>query len=237
MPTKKSKPFSLPDFNARRAALSARWNKNIKQRHNGRLGDRQFRAAQKLISVQEAKMTQELAKSDQSWRLCDRTIWFQAPIKDNMNNHVLGELLHKRFPYVMEDSELGQGFVYCNRRFAPMIVRWLEQNGAHSVTAAPSKGLTYVDDPKVKLPPSLLARPIYDAYPNSDLLPIERPGPKVTVDEFLPEAEKAEDTLFLFYIKEAIDAKGDPFEYHNMLGNAAAQAVALHEEYDYQSQE
>jgi hypothetical protein len=60
---------------------------------------------------------------------------------------------------------------------------------------------------------------IYEAYPDHDLLPIEAPGGHEKIGAFKERAENAEDTLFLFFCREA-DDDIDAREYIARLGQA-----------------
>lgn len=63
------------------------------------------------------------------------------------------------------------------------------------------------------------AQVIYQAYPDSDLLPIDPPKPEESIGDFALRAEAAGDTLFLFLCREANDDI-DPDEYRNRLDRA-----------------
>lgn len=63
------------------------------------------------------------------------------------------------------------------------------------------------------------AQVIYQAYPDSDLLPIGPPMTGETIGDFAVRAEAAADTLFLFLCREANDDI-DPDEYRNRLDRA-----------------
>ncbi len=65
----------------------------------------------------------------------------------------------------------------------------------------------------------IAAEVIYEAYPDSDLLPIEPPRPGETISDFSVRAEQAGDTLFLFLCREA-DEEIDTPEYLARLARA-----------------
>lgn len=50
-----------------------------------------------------------------------------------------------------------------------------------------------------------LAKAIYDAYPHSDLLPIDPPTAKTTMEYFVDECECCGDTLFEFIVGELLE--------------------------------
>lgn len=64
--------------------------------------------------------------------------------------------------------------------------------------------------PKTQSKPKVIpniAQVVYDSYPDSDLLPMDRPGPKV----WPPDAgQDSDDTLFQFIMNEMADARSDP---------------------------
>lgn len=73
-----------------------------------------------------------------------------------------------------------------------------------------------------------VAETLYDAYPNSDLLPIDPPRPGETIGDFAVRAEHAGDTLFLFLCREACDGdEVDAAEYLNRLERAIGDIEAV----------
>ena len=52
---------------------------------------------------------------------------------------------------------------------------------------------------------AIAAKVIYQAYPDSDLLPVDPPMAGETIGDFAVRAEGAGDTLFLFLCREAND--------------------------------
>lgn len=65
----------------------------------------------------------------------------------------------------------------------------------------------------------IAAEAVDEAYPDSDLLPIEPPRSGETISEFSVRAEPAGDTLFLFLCREA-DEEIDTPEYLARLSRA-----------------
>lgn len=63
---------------------------------------------------------------------------------------------------------------------------------------------------------AIAAKIIYQAYPDSDLLPVDPPMAGETIGNFAVRAEGAGDTLFLFLCREANDDL-DVEEYRNRL--------------------
>ena len=72
-------------------------------------------------------------------------------------------------------------------------------------------------------------RPIdlYNAYPDSDLLSVDPPSESETWDEFLPRAEGAGDTLFLFIAREVSDCEDDSHEIYRRLVTAEGQLETI----------
>lgn len=67
---------------------------------------------------------------------------------------------------------------------------------------------------------------IYEAYPDSDLLPIEPPKPGEAIGAFEVRARDAGDTLFLFLCREAED-EIDADEYIGRLDRAIRDIEAV----------
>lgn len=57
--------------------------------------------------------------------ILDATIFFMA--KD-MDNHELGDLLQETFPKGVDDSELGQGFFFINKKYANDVLEFLKKH-------------------------------------------------------------------------------------------------------------
>ena len=72
------------------------------------------------------------------------------------------------------------------------------------------------------------ARDIYQAYPDSDLLPMDPPTDGETIGDFAARAETAGDTLFLFLCREANDDI-DVDEYRNRLDRALRDIEHVHD--------
>jgi hypothetical protein len=78
---------------------------------------------------------------------------------------------------------------------------------------------------------ALAAKVIYQAYPDSDLLPIDPPKVGEPIGEFAVRAEGAGDTLFLFLCREANDDI-DVEEYLSRLDRAQRDIEAVHDAFD-----
>ena len=75
---------------------------------------------------------------------------------------------------------------------------------------------------------AIAAKVIYQAYPDSDLLPVDPPMAGETIGDFAVRAEGAGDTLFLFLCREAnedIDAE----EYLDRLDRAQRDIEAVYD--------
>ena len=88
----------------------------------------------------------------------------------------------------------------------------------------------------------ITARRIYDAYPDSDLLALQKPTAKTTLRQFaeqLSDPQYCGDTLFLFLVREACDA-GDPVEFFNMVERASDDLhrfqLNIEQHYDWETQ-
>jgi hypothetical protein len=75
---------------------------------------------------------------------------------------------------------------------------------------------------------AIAARIIYQAYPDSDLLPIDPPRAGETIGDFADRAEGAGDTLFLFLCREANDDI-DAEEYLHRLDRAMREIEQVHD--------
>lgn len=70
---------------------------------------------------------------------------------------------------------------------------------------------------------------IYKNYPDSDLLPIEPPGPGQDIDSYKETARDAYDTLFLFICLEAADDGLTADDFVRRLDAAARDIAAIKE--------
>ena len=75
---------------------------------------------------------------------------------------------------------------------------------------------------------AIAAKVIYQAYQDSDLLPIDPPRAGETIGDFAVRAEGAGDTLFLFLCREANDDI-DAVEYLHRLDRALRDIEQVHD--------
>ena len=100
-----------------------------------------------------AELGEELKTSEFAWRVCDKTITFQAPAgygNDDWGcNHTLGSDLQKQFPQGINDSESGQGFFYINTRYAEAVLAWLNEKNVNTAGVDDTFGLMVQWDEEV----------------------------------------------------------------------------------------